>query len=276
MNLITSTRKNSLSSWEKIIACLVIPTYNEAENIDALLNKIYSSKSVRQYRQHHIELHVLIVDDSSPDGTANIVSSKIQENPFLHLLLRDKKDGLGTAYREGITHALSTIDPHVVFEMDADFSHDPSYILPMLWHIRDGADVVIGSRYVQGGSTPADWGVLRNLMSQIANSYAKLFLPFGKVKDCTGGFRAMRASLLHRVNFESLPAKGYFFQIVLLHALIELKAKIVEHPIHFYNRNEGVSKVSLGDIFEILLKVPFLVVRRYYGNPWIKKVRAHG
>jgi len=230
---------------------MIIPTYNESLNIKKLLDSIYDKKHLEEYKKRNIDMTVLMVDDSSPDGTAEVVKEYQKNNSQIYLLIRQNKEGLGAAYIHGMTHALSTIKPHILFEMDADLSHNPKYIIPMIDKIRAGADFVIGSRYIKGGSIPDNWGFSRKMISGTANFYARLTLGIRNVHDCTGGFRAMRASILRRIDLQSLNIKGYVFQISLLNEMVMHKADIREVPIAFEDRTNGTSKMRFSDIFEL-------------------------
>jgi len=234
---------------------MIIPTYNESLNIKKLLDYIYDKNHVKEYEKRNIQMNVLVVDDNSPDGTSEIVKQYQKVNSLVHLLIRQNKEGLGAAYIHGMNHALATLKPHILFEMDADLSHNPKYIIPMIDKIRTGADFVIGSRYIKGGSIPSNWGFSRKLISGSANFYARLTLGLRNVHDCTGGFRAMRASLLRRIDLNHLNIKGYVFQISLLNEVVLHKGIIRETPIAFEDRTNGSSKMRLNDILELGLVV---------------------
>lgn len=231
-------------------ACIVIPTYNEAGNISKLLDQIYANAREQQAKGSMIELFVLVVDDSSPDNTSGIVMNYSKTNSRVHLLLRGQKQGLGAAYIAGMRHAMKILNPDVILEMDADFSHNPADIFNLLAQINNGADFVIGSRYIKGGSIPEHWGLHRRMISKAANIYTKIALRIPKVKDCSGGFRAIRSSLLQQINLVSLNVKGYAFQVLLLEAAVRAGAIIHEVPIAFLERNAGKSKMRLTDMIE--------------------------
>lgn len=238
---------------------VVIPTYNEKDNIGPLIEAI--QQQIRYLR--NATLSILIVDDNSPDGTAHVVQSYAKKYTNIHLL-RGKKEGLGTAYIRGFRHAMRYMEADIVFEMDADFSHDPSMISFFVYEIQKGSDFVIGSRYVEGGSTPKNWPMLRKLNSKWGNLFARHVAGLGKVKDCTSGYRAIRTSLLRSINLNKLKSKGYVFQIDLLHKAIKNKAKIVEIPIQFTDRVYGSSKLRKQDVVEFivssfLIRMPFLL-----------------
>jgi len=234
---------------KKYKAVVIIPTYNEKENISRLLDSILLLSSVDTY----YELHILIVDDSSPDGTAEIALNYKANHSNVHVIKDLNKEGLGTAYIRGFTYATEILGADVVLEMDADFSHNPSDIPRLISEIFTGKDFVIGSRYVDGGTIPKNWSKIRKANSKLGNIMARYVAGLGSVRDCTGGFRAIRTSLLIKINLQSLGVKGYAFQISLLHAAKHNHAKISEIPIHFIDREHGKSKIGFQDISEFIL-----------------------
>ncbi len=227
---------------------VVVPTYNERENIAPLLDSL-----LRQARNlTDCLFFILVVDDSSPDGTFEVVNrySKIYYN--VHLL-KGKKEGLGVAYIRGFNYALNKLKADIVFEMDADFSHNPADIPRFIKELEKGADFVIGSRYVEGGSVPNDWPFLRKINSRWGNIFARYVAGIVGIKDCTSGFRAIRASVLREINLSSLGAKGYSFQMNLLYrAFVKKSFNIVEIPINFVDRKRGESKIRIKDIQEFI------------------------
>ena len=222
---------------------VVLPTYNEAENIVGFL---------RAVRQAVPEADVLVVDDNSPDGTAALAEETASELGRIKVLHRAGKQGLGAAYRHGFTTAFDE-DYEAIVSMDSDYSHDPAVIPTMLRLVLDGADAVIGSRYVPGGAT-VDWPLPRRLLSKWGNRYtaAVLRLP---VSDCTSGFRAYRAEALRTIDPASTTAEGYAFLTELVRKLIANGATIVETPITFRDRQFGTSKMSARIIAESMLLV---------------------
>ena len=222
---------------------VVLPTYNEAENIVAFL---------RSVRQCAPDADVLVVDDNSPDGTAGLAEETASELGRIKVLHRPGKHGLGAAYRHGFTTAFDE-GYDVIVSMDSDFSHDPAVIPTMLQMISDGADVVIGSRYVPGGATE-NWPMRRRLLSKWGNSYtaAVLRLP---IRDCTSGFRAYRADALRGIDPASTTADGYAFLTELVRKLLAHGATVVETPIVFRDRQFGTSKMSGRIIAESMLLV---------------------
>lgn len=265
-NIYDLSLESGASSKKKILACIVIPTYNEASNIKRLLDMVYGKENSSMFKEHNVLMEVLVVDDSSPDGTSSKVREYQKKNPRVHLLLRKGKGGLGAAYIAGMQHAMLTIRPDILLEMDADLSHDPRYIMPMIIEIINGADFVIGSRYVPGGSVPGDWGFSRKLISSAANAYARAALGIRGIRDCTGGFRAIRVSVLQKVNLNSLGAKGYVFQISLLNAVLASNAVVKEIPIDFRNRALGESKMGFSDIAEVGMAVLGMGLKKIFAR----------
>ena len=231
---------------------IIVPTYNERDNIKALIEKLQTQFETMPHR-----MHILVVDDHSPDGTAAIVRQCQTRYPNLHLM-GGKKDGLGAAYIRGMRHALENIQADVVFEMDADFSHKPEDVPRLMSEIDAGADFVIGSRYVKGGSIPGNWGLLRRLNSFFGNMAARYIAGIYQIQDCTAGFRAIRTSLLCRIDFKRLRVQGYAFQVALLHAAVSAGARIKEIPVSFIDRKYGDSKLGLSDIIEFIFNVWWL------------------
>lgn len=225
--------------------CFVIPTYNEASNITPLL---------RQLTDRNESVQVLVVDDNSPDGTADFVREMQAACPRIFLSTGEKA-GLGAAYQRGMTIAMDELNADVVMQMDADFSHDPEDAFAMIELIREGADVAIGSRYVAGGSIDDRWGAWRRLLSAGGNWLARKIAGIKDIRDCTAGFRAIRADVLRRADPAHLTVTGYAFQIALLHRLMHVNARIVEHPVHFRERDNGETKLGLSDLLEFFASV---------------------
>lgn len=224
---------------------IVLPTYNEKDNIQPMLDAL---DLIRKKLKHN--LSIVVVDDNSPDGTGDIVREVMQTRSYIDLVTGDKQ-GLGAAYIRGMTKAIDA-GAEVVFEMDCDFSHDPEDIPRLLSEIERGADFVIGSRYVSGGSIPQEWHLWRKLNSFGGNIVARLVAGIYPIKDCTAGFRAIRASLLKDVGLSSIRTQGYGFQVSLLHACYAAGAKVREVPVHFTDRAYGESKLGLKDIIEFI------------------------
>lgn len=229
---------------------IILPTYNEKDNI-----RLLTPALARQFARLDHEMHVLVVDDTSPDGTGDVVRELMAAYPNLHLIT-GRKQGLGAAYIRGMTYALQELQAEAVMEMDADFSHLPEDVPRLLAALDAGADFVIGSRYIPGGSIPENWGRLRQAISRWGNIFARYLAGLHRVKDCTAGFRAIRASLLRRIDFNTLATvQGYAFQITLLNQAMINKAVIAEVPVVFVDRVRGATKLGLGDIVEFLLNV---------------------
>ncbi|MFZ9541056.1 MAG: polyprenol monophosphomannose synthase [Ilumatobacteraceae bacterium] len=216
-------------------AVVVVPTYNEAGNIERLLESILAVDP---------NIGVLVVDDSSPDGTAAIVDPVSARSEFarrVDVLRRPSKSGLGTAYRAGFSRVLDAGET-ICVQMDADFSHDPRYLIEIISAVEMGADAAIGSRYVPGGRIE-NWPRLRLFLSRWGNRYAAGMLGLA-VNDATAGYRAYSSALLRRIDFASVRAEGYGFQIEMTHRAVRSGARIVEVPITFVDRVVGESKLS--------------------------------
>ncbi len=227
--------------------CIILPTYNERENIGLMIDALQS-----EFGNMNHDMHILVVDDNSPDGTAQVVREKMGEYRKVHLITGQKK-GLGAAYIRGMYHAMETLNPDAVMEMDADFSHDPADVPRLIAAIEEGSDFVIGSRYVSGGKIPDDWGLLRKMISRGGNFFARYIAGLYRVRDCTAGFRAIRTSLLKKIDLSNLKVQGYAFQIALLNQAVVKKAKIREVPVEFVDRVRGETKIGLSDIFEFMI-----------------------
>jgi dolichol-phosphate mannosyltransferase len=197
---------------------------------------------------------VLIVDDNSPDGTGEIAARLAEEDEAVHFMHRPYKEGLGPAYISGFREALRA-GAGLVVEMDADFSHEPAY-LPRLLEAAERADVVLGSRYVPGGSV-ADWGALRQAISRGGSAYSRLVLGV-EVRDLTGGFKCFRREVLEAIDLDSVRSKGYAFQVEMTYRAIQLGFRIVEVPIAFRDRQDGSSKMSRSIVWEAIWRVPLL------------------
>jgi dolichol-phosphate mannosyltransferase len=231
---------------------IIIPTYNERENISRLIKQIFATEIS--------ELAILVVDDNSPDGTAQHVQETFSDNVFI--LNRPEKKGLGKAYIDGFRWALKR-DYDLIMQMDADLSHDPKYLKPMLDKIGEGADLVIGSRYVAGGGVK-NWNWKRKLISKFGCLYARLILGIS-VKDITGGFKCFKREVLAKTPFEKLDSAGYSFQIETTYYASIQGFKITETPITFVDRTEGSSKMTMSialEAFFIVLKLKYLTIRK--------------
>jgi dolichol-phosphate mannosyltransferase len=216
---------------------IIIPTYNEIDNLPPLLKEIHS---------YAPKADILIVDDNSPDGTGEFADKIHEENAQVRVLHRAGKLGLGTAYIEGFKYAIEHAYD-AAFEMDADFSHDPKYLPDFLKAI-ENADLVIGSRYIPGGDTP-NWTMLRRFISGGGNIFARFMLGI-PVHDCTAGYRCYRRQVLENIDLDSIQSQGYAFQIELAYRVMQHGFKIVETPIVFMDRRVGKSKMSRKIVIE--------------------------
>ncbi|MFH1457111.1 MAG: polyprenol monophosphomannose synthase [Patescibacteria group bacterium] len=227
---------------------IVIPTYNEKENIERLVKEI-SNLNI-------LNLKILIVDDNSPDGTGEI-ADKLKNNYSVEVLHRQGKLGLGSAYRAGFKYALENTATYI-FEMDADFSHDPKDIIKILKTTQDGADLVIGSRKIKGGKI-IGWNWKRHFYSNGAMFISRLLLNL-KTKDVTAGFRCFRANTLEKIKYQEVKSNGYAFQEEMLYRVEKNNLKVIEVPVIFYDRAKGKSKLNKKDIiefFRVILKLKF-------------------
>lgn len=226
-------------------ALIVVPTYNEAENINSLVEAILASTPS--------SIDILIVDDGSPDGTGALADVLgVRHAPRVHVLHREKKMGLGTAYVNGFRWGLGHAEYSAFIEMDADFSHNPSYLKTMLDTL-ETSDIAIGSRYVPGGGT-VNWGIGRKILSRGGSFYSRLILG-APIRDFTGGFNGWRRAVLDAVDLGSLRSDGYSFQIELKYRAFLRGFRIKEFPIIFEDRKVGKSKMNRRIVFEALARV---------------------
>ena len=233
---------------------LILPTYNEAENIRAIVTasaEALASAAPDGFR-------VLIVDDGSPDGTGELADSLAEEHGWVEVLHRAEKNGIGPAYLAGFRHALDCGAGYVM-EMDSDFSHDPADLARLLEAVYGGADLALGSRYVPGGGV-SDWGLLRRFVSEGGSTYARLVLGLS-VRDLTGGFKCFRREVLEAIHFASVRSRGYAFQVELTYRAVQAGFRVVEVPIVFRDRQHGTSKMSWRIAAEAMWLVPLLRFR---------------
>lgn len=230
-------------------AVIVIPTYDEADALPALLDRILAETS---------EFRVLVVDDNSPDGTGRLADGYAERSPRVAVLHRSGKLGLGSAYRDGFRRALSDGAEHV-FEMDADHSHNPRYLVPMLSRLRSDLDLVIGSRYVHGVRVE-NWPFRRLLLSRFANVYVNLAtgLPSEIVTDATSGFRGYRRGVLEAIGLDRVQSNGYSFQVEMAFRAWRLGFRVGEEPITFEEHYLSESKISRAIIWEAIWRTPLL------------------
>jgi dolichol-phosphate mannosyltransferase len=234
-------------------AWLVLPTYNEAENIDRFVRAV-----LPRLASSGLEHHLLVVDDNSPDGTGSLADGLAAEFDEVEVLHRPAKHGLGRAYLAGFRRALDS-GAELVLEMDADFSHDPADV-PRLIKAAETADLVLGSRYVRGGGV-SDWGLLRRMVSRGGCWYAQHLLGV-PVRDLTGGFKCFNRRVLETIPLDDVHADGYGFQIELTYYALKAGFTVVEVPITFRERQMGTSKMSPRIAIEAVWKVPALRLRR--------------
>lgn len=232
-------------------ALIVVPTYNEKENIEGIIEAVLAQGD---------DIEILVVDDNSPDGTGEIVDRLAVGEPRIHVIHQEEKLGLGSAYIAGFKWALANTDTQFIFEMDADFSHDPNAI-PELLEAAKNQDLVIGSRYLHG-ITVINWPLSRLILSYSANRYTRIItgLP---LKDSTGGFKCFRRETLERLPLDTIKSDGYSFQIEMNFFCWKKGFRIVEIPIIFTDRRVGVSKMSR----KIIREAAFMVWRLRFMNP---------
>jgi dolichol-phosphate mannosyltransferase len=236
---------------ETIIPWVILPTYNEAENLErivgAVLEQLPSSR------------RVLVVDDNSPDGTGAIADRLAASSDSVAVLHRPRKEGLGPAYLAAFRVALDEGADRII-EMDADFSHDPAH-LPTLIEATEEADLAIGSRYVPGGGI-TEWGPMRRFISRGGSAYARLALGL-PIQDLTGGFKCYRREVLEAINLDTIEARGYAFQVETTYRAIRAGFRVVEIPITFRDRADGTSKMSRSIVAEAMWRVPAMRFRRW-------------
>jgi dolichol-phosphate mannosyltransferase len=236
-------------------AVLCLPTYNERENIEAMIDALGDVLDTARDR-------VLVIDDGSPDGTGEIADRLAAERSWVSVLHRETKEGIGPAYIAGFRRALAE-DAELVLEMDCDFSHDPSDV-PRLIAAADNADLVLGSRYAPGGGT-ANWGLVRRIVSRGGCLYAQILLGM-RVRDLTGGFKCFRRTTLEAIDLDALSAHGYAFQIETTYRVRKAGLRIEEVPITFVERRAGASKMTGSIVAEAMWKVPLLRLRALTGK----------
>jgi dolichol-phosphate mannosyltransferase len=232
-------------------ATVCLPTYNERDNLEPMVKALQAVLRDGD--------RVLVIDDNSPDATGEIADRLASELPFVSVLHRRRKEGLGPAYLAGFHRALDE-GAELILEMDCDFSHDPADVPRLIAAVEEGADVALGSRYVPGGRV-GDWGLIRRGVSRAGSLYAALWLRLG-VKDPTGGFKCFRRAVLEAIELEAITAKGYAFQIEMTYRAKRQGFHVVEVPITFDDRTVGSSKMSRRIVLEAVWRVPLLRLRR--------------
>ncbi len=225
-------------------ALVCLPTYNERENLERMLRELAP-----------LGVRVLVIDDTSPDGTGELADRLAEELDFVSVLHRARKEGLGPAYLAGFREALAG-DAEYVLEMDCDFSHDPADVPRLIQACADGADLALGSRYVPDGGTE-NWGAGRRLVSRGGSLYARALLGVG-IHDLTGGFKCFRREVLERLDLDAIHSKGYAFQIETTYRALRNGFRVVEVPIVFVDRMHGTSKMSRTIFLEAVARVPAL------------------
>jgi dolichol-phosphate mannosyltransferase len=225
-----------------------VPTYDERENLEPLVRALGEVLDVERDR-------VLVIDDGSPDGTGEIADRLAAELRWVDVLHRGRKEGIGRAYLAGFSRALET-DARLVLEMDCDFSHDPRDVPRLIAACEDGADLALGSRWVDGGGTE-NWGVVRRVISRGGSLYARLVLGV-PVRDLTGGFKCFRRTVLETIDRNAIAARGYGFQIEGTYRTLRAGFRVVEVPITFVDRRVGESKMSGAIVLEAMRQVPLL------------------
>jgi dolichol-phosphate mannosyltransferase len=237
-------------------AVVCVPTYDERENVEPLVRALGDVLDAERDR-------VLVIDDGSPDGTGAIADRLARELPWLDVLHRPRKEGIGRAYLAGFSRALET-DAQLVLEMDCDFSHDPGDVPRLIAACEDGADLALGSRWVDGGGIE-NWGVVRRVISRGGSLYARLVLGVS-VRDLTGGFKCFRRTVLETIDRDAIAARGYGFQIEGTYRALRAGFRVVEVPITFVDRRVGESKMSGAIVLEAMRQVPVLRWQAFRGR----------
>jgi dolichol-phosphate mannosyltransferase len=233
---------------------IIIPSYNEADHTPEMITSL--AEVLPKISDHDVQ--VLYVDDSSPDGTADIIKKAQKSHKWLHLLVNPKKAGLGNAYAIGMQYAMSQMHADYLMEFDADGQHPPQYIPDLIAEINNGYDYILGSRYIPGGSVPSDWGLDRKLISSLGNLVARATLFMPQVHDCTGGFKLSRVKgFMDEFDFNKLLSRQFAYKVHLLAYMVNKGAKVKEVPFAFAPRNEGNSKMMKNEMQETL-RVIFL------------------
>jgi len=235
---------------------ICLPTYNERENLEPMVRALGEQLDPARDR-------VLVIDDNSPDGTGELADALAAELPWVEVLHRPGKAGLGPAYIAGFRHALAA-GAELVLEIDCDFSHDPADVPRLMTTCETGADVALGSRWVEGGGT-VNWGAGRKLVSRGGSLYARTILGVG-VRDLTGGFKCFRRNVLEGIDLDAIAAKGYGFQIETTYRVLRKGFSVVEIPITFVDRRVGESKMGGSIVVEAMLQVPVLRYRALRGR----------
>ncbi len=237
---------------------IIIPTYNEKGNVERVIEILENDVFPKVKKTH--EMHILVVDDTSPDGTADVIEQLEKKYKNLHLFKNKEKLGLGAAYVHGMTYAIEKLQADIMFEMDADLSHDPHKIPEFLQKIDEGYDMAIGTRYSQGGSIPQNWGLIRKIYSVFGNLLVRSILMRFWIHDWTGGFRALKKQVFLQEKNELTSFRGYTFQVSFLHKAVRDGFRVGEVPIHFTDRTLGRSKIAPKEYIAELLK--YVIIAR--------------
>ncbi len=235
------SKKAGSKSYKDIV--IIIPTYNERLNIPNLVKRIYTFTP---------GIRILFVDDNSPDKTGEYIESLMKRNKKIYLIKGQKK-GLGDAYKRGFLYAIFNMGAKYIIQMDADLSHDPKYILELIKY-KDKYDIIVGSRYIKGGSIETEWGLLRRMNSKFGNIFTKIMLRM-PYHDCTSGFKLIKSEILPKKFIKNIRSNGYLFQVEILYFFYKKNRKVKEIPIKFRDRKFGVSKLRFSDIFEYLVSL---------------------
>lgn len=241
-------------------AVVILPTYNERENIHAVLTKVTeATKSISGY-----EFVILVVDDTSPDRTVAVVRKFARTHRNVKIL-SGRKQGLGRALLRGMTYAVDRMHADIIAQLDADLSHDPAALPKFFGHISSGSDFVVGSRYIPGGSIPSNWGIHRKIFSVVGNAIVRFGLGFVRVHDWTGGYRVFRSEYFTRVKGRIARYSGYVYQIAFLHRALLEGANVSEVPIHFTDRRFGRSKIAplqyIMNVFDYVIRARLYQMR---------------
>ncbi len=248
---------------------IIIPTYNEVDSTPKMIEVL--AKVLPEIKNH--EMHVLYVDDSSPDGTAEMVSQKMKQYSWLHLLTNPKKEGLGAAYAVGMKYAMNELKADFLMEFDADFQHPPQDIPKLVAEIDNGYDYIVASRYIKGGSIPDTWGFNRKFLSIVGNLIARILLLAPQIHDMTGGFKLSRVKgFMDEFDFSKLLSKRFAYKVHLFFYMLQKGAKVKEVPFAFAPRSEGESKIIKNEMQETL-RVIFLLQLH---NPKIQRFLKFG
>lgn len=238
-----------MPTLQKSTVVVILPTYNEADNIPVVvanLQKVFEKETKYKFL-------VLVVDDNSPDGTSAVVRNLSKKYQYISLLTGEKK-GLGAAYVRGMHYAVEKMKADILFEMDADQQHDPALIPSFLRKIEEGAEYVVGSRYIKGGSIPKNWGMTRKIYSVAGNIVIRLGLMIPRVHEWTNGYRALRREVFEKISPGLDRYKGYIFQIASMHRVVKAHFKIAEVPVNFFDRKYGKSKIIPGEYIPDILR----------------------